>query len=156
MTNDKLELLTKPLPPEAITQHPTKTFLSSIKGIYVTERFNEVFGVGKWRVKVEHVTTEKKKETSKVGDMVVVKVIFEVPEHNIYYEAYGGNNNDDLGDAFKGAMTDGMTKIGSWLGVGIDVYKGKTKHAKAETFYPKKTETPAQPVITVAEEEIPF
>lgn len=152
MTQDKEKLLSQPLPPEAITQHPTKTFLSSIKGIYVTERFNEVFGVGKWRVKVEHVTTEKKKESSKVGDMVVVKVIFEVPDENIYYEAYGGNNNDDLGDAFKGAMTDGMTKIGSWLGVGIDVYKGKVKHTKANTFYPKK-ETSEQ-IITV--EEPPF
>jgi hypothetical protein len=37
---DKLK---EPLPAEAITQHPTKTYLSSIKAIYVTERFNEVF-----------------------------------------------------------------------------------------------------------------
>ncbi len=38
-----LEKLKEPLPQEAVTQHPTKTYLSSIKAIYVTERFNEVF-----------------------------------------------------------------------------------------------------------------
>lgn len=125
MKDLKSELL-KPLPKEAIKQHPTKTYLSSIKAVYVTERFTDVFGVGKWTTKVykEHVDFET--------GMVVVKVTFEVPEHNIYYESYGGNDNGgaksknfDLGDAYKGATTDALTKIGSYLGVGIDVFKGK-------------------------------
>jgi len=120
------EKLSSPLPKEAITQHPTKTYLSSIKAVYVTERFNEVFGVGKWTIKVqpEHANFET--------GMIVVKVIFEVPELGIYYESYGGNDNGgvnnknfDLGDAYKGASTDAITKIGSYLGVGIDVFKGK-------------------------------
>jgi len=127
MNDIKSELL-KPLPKEAVKQHPTKTYLSSIKAIYVTERFNDVFGVGKWTTKVitEHVNHE--------NGMVIVKVIFEVPEHKIYYESYGGNDNGgtgnknfDLGDAFKGASTDALTKIGSYLGVGIDVFKGKSE-----------------------------
>jgi hypothetical protein len=33
--------------------------------------------------------------------------------------------NDDPGDAAKGATTDAITKIASWIGIGIDVYKGK-------------------------------
>jgi hypothetical protein len=37
--------LRKPFPSEAITQHPTKTFLSTIKAIYVVERLNDVFGI---------------------------------------------------------------------------------------------------------------
>lgn len=120
-----LEDLKKPLPKEAIKKHPTKSYLSSIKAIYVTERFNEVFGVGKWTVKVnqQHVDHET--------GMVVVKVLFEVPELSIYYESFGGNDNGgknsknfDLGDAYKGATTDALTKIGSYLGVGIDVFKG--------------------------------
>jgi hypothetical protein len=60
-----------------------------------------------------------------------VKVTFEVPDHNIYYESFGGNDNGgvknknfDLGDAYKGATTDAITKIGSYLGVGIKVFKG--------------------------------
>jgi hypothetical protein len=133
----KLEELKKPLPKEAIKQHPTKTYLSSIKAIYVTERFNEVFGVGKWSVKVE------KEYADYTTGMVVVKVIFEVKELGIYYESFGGNDNGgidnknfDLGDAYKGASTDGITKIGSYLGVGIDVFKGlgnKTEQPKQST-----------------------
>ena len=120
-----LEKLKEPLPSEAVKQHPTKAYLSSIKAIYVTERFNEVFGVGKWKTKVKHEMTGE-------GGMVVVHVTFEVPELGIYYECFGGNDNGgensknfDLGDAFKGATTDALTKIGSYLGVGIDVFKGK-------------------------------
>jgi hypothetical protein len=117
MKEELREALSKELPLEALQPIPGKPYLTSIKGIYVTERFNEVFGVGGWRVKVEFV---ERKE-----DAVVVKVIFEVPEKNIYYECYGGNNNKDLGDAYKGATTDALTKIGSYLGVGLEVFKGK-------------------------------
>lgn len=119
------QLLNKPLPKEAVKKHPTKTYLSSIKAIYVIERLNEVFGVGKWRQKVEEISCDLK------SGMVVVKVIFEVPLLDIYYESYGGNDNGgkesknfDLGDAYKGATTDGITKIGSYLGIGMDVFKG--------------------------------
>lgn len=128
----KLEDLSKPLPKEAITKHPTKTYLNSIKAIYVTERFNEVFGVGKWTVKVNEISRNDE-------GMVVVKAIFEVPEIGIYYESFGGNDNGgvnnknfDLGDAYKGATTDALTKIGSYLGVGIDVFKGLSDVPKTE------------------------
>lgn len=52
LSQTQLELLKSPLPAEAIKQHPTKTYLSSIKAIYVTERMNDVFGVGQWHTKV--------------------------------------------------------------------------------------------------------
>ena len=119
------ELLLTDLPDAAISPHPTKTYLSTIKAIYVTERFNDAYGVGAWTIKVntEHTDFET--------GMIVVKVIFEVPELKIYYESYGGNDNGgvsnknfDLGDAYKGATTDAITKIGSYLGVGIKVFKG--------------------------------
>lgn len=117
--------LREPLPVDAVKPHPTKTFLSSIKAIYVTERLNEVFGIGSWQTKVNHIMTSEK-------SMVVVKVEFSIPEYGIYYECYGGNDNGgensknfDLGDAYKGATTDALTKIGSYLEIGIDVFKGK-------------------------------
>lgn len=125
MITEEMKLaLQDPLPKEAVKQHPTKTYLSSIKAIFVTERLNAVFGIGAWRTKVEHVVTGN-------NGMVVVKVTLEIPEHGIYYECYGGNDNGgegsknfDLGDAFKGATTDAITKIGSYLEIGIDVFKG--------------------------------
>lgn len=124
ITKQMYEELKKPLPFEAVKKHPTKTFLSSIKAIYVTERLNDVFGCGAWTLKTEHVTTTEK-------SMVVVKVTFEIPEYGVYYESFGGNDNGgensknfDLGDAYKGATTDAITKIGSYLGIAIDVFKG--------------------------------
>lgn len=138
ITPEQKAMLDLPLPDEAITRHPTKTFLSSIKSVYVTERLNDVFGVGQWRIKSE-VT-----ERSDKG-MVVVKVFFSVPEYNIEYECYGGNNNGgeasknfDLGDAYKGAVTDAISKIGSWMGIGADVFKGKHKPGASTPPVPPK------------------
>lgn len=117
LSDKQVEMLNRPLPAEAVTPHPTKKYLSSIKSIYVTERLNEVFGVGRWRIKSEIVENADK--------MIVVKAFFSVPEYGIEYECYGGNDNTDRGDAYKGATTDALTKIGSWLGIGADVFKGK-------------------------------
>lgn len=118
--------LSAPLPNEAVKPHPTKTYLSSIKAIYVTERLNSVFGLGKWSIKTAEIERGDK-------GMVVVKVTLEVKDYGIYYECYGGNDNGgdasknfDLGDAYKGATTDAITKIGSYLEIGIDVFKGKS------------------------------
>ena len=146
ITEEQKELLSSPLPAEAVTRHPTKSFLSSIKSIYVTERLNEVFGVGVWRIKSEVVDKGDK-------GMIVVKVTFSVLEYGIEYECYGGNNNGgegskhfDLGDAYKGAVTDAISKIGSWLGIGADVFKGKyTPPADSRTQTSASVSAPSNP-----------
>jgi len=114
LSQDKIDLLLKPLPKESISQHPTKKFLSTIKAIYVVERLNDVFGIGAWKTKSEFI--------ERVEKMVVVKSTFYCGD--IEVEAFGGNDNADLGDAYKGAATDALTKIGSYLGIGMDVFKG--------------------------------
>lgn len=133
ITDEQMALINAPLPAEAVTQHPTKSFLSSIKSIYVTERLNKVFGIGAWQVRSDIVEKADK-------GMIVVKVVFQIPEYGIYYECYGGNNNGgegsknfDLGDAYKGAVTDALTKIASWIGIGADVFKGKQSAYKRST-----------------------
>ena len=133
-----------PLPAEAIKQHPTKTFLSTIKPIYITDRLNEVFGIGQWQTRTENVLVND-------NGTVVNKVVFTVPEYNIYYECFGGNDNGgagskgfDLGDAFKGATTDALNKIASYLGIGIDVYRGKQSHAPSNYSKPSAP-APMQP-----------
>nr|DAP22766.1 MAG TPA: hypothetical protein [Caudoviricetes sp.] len=123
ITPEQKAALDRRLPDEAVSQHPTKKFLSSIKPIYVTERLNEVFGVGSWRVETEIVERSER--------MVVVKLRFSIPEYGIYYECFGGNDNADLGDACKGATTDALTKVCSWLGIGAEVFKGRQTGAGA-------------------------
>ena len=116
ITDEIKAILNRPLPAEAVTPHPIKTYLSSIKSIYVTERLNEAFGVGAWQIATEFIERKEK--------MVVVKTTLTIPEYGIQYESFGGNDNADLGDAYKGASTDAITKICSWLGIGADVFKG--------------------------------
>jgi len=134
-----------PLPAEAIKPHPTKTFLSTIKPIYITDRMNEVFGIGQWQTRTENILVND-------NGTVVNKVVFTVPEYNISYECFGGNDNGgagskgfDLGDAFKGATTDALNKIASYLGIGIDVYRGKQSHAPSNYSKPAPTPAPMQP-----------
>jgi hypothetical protein len=131
LTPEQLAKIAEPLPPEAISAHPTKENMSTIKGIFVTERLNEVFGVGAWSVKTDlssPITSATR--TTKFGKerteyTAVVKTVFTIPEYDIYYECIASSMNDDPGDAAKGATTDAITKIASWIGIGIDVYKGK-------------------------------
>lgn len=139
--------LSAPLPSEAVKPHPTKTYLSSIKAIYVTERLNDVFGIGRWQIRTQEIERGEK-------GMVVVKAILTVPQYDVYYESYGGNDNGgetsknfDLGDAYKGATTDAITKIGSYLEIGIDVFKGKTSAPKAYNTPPPPPAAKPNPII---------
>lgn len=130
LTQDQIDLIKKPLPPEAIKPHPTKTYLSSIKAIYVTERLNDVFGIGSWQLRTQL-------ETNAWKGMIVVKVTLEIPEYWIYYESFGWNDNGwdtsknfDLWDAYKWATTDAITKICSYIWIWIDVFKWKASQDK--------------------------
>ena len=146
LTEEQKELLRRPLPEEAVSQHPTKTFLSTIKAIYVVERLNEVFGIGSWNIKSEVIDNKT--------SMIVVRATLTILEYEIELESFGGNNNGgensknfDLGDAYKGATTDALTKIGSYLEIGIDVFKGlsgKTNQSspKAKPVDPVKLVVP--------------
>jgi len=123
MTQEQLQArLSEPLPPEAIKPHPSKSYLSTINSIYVTERLNQVFGVGRWGTTSEVIEQGE--------NMIVLRVHLWANspvdgQDMIKLEAYGGNDNPDRGDAYKGAMTDALTKIGSFLGIGADVWKDK-------------------------------
>lgn len=124
ITKEQEQQLRQPLPAEAKKPHPSKKFLTTINAIYVTERLNDVFGVGSWGVKSEMIDNS--------GKMVVVKTTLSIPEYGIEYECYGGNDNPDLGDAYKGAVTDAITKIGSWLGIGVEVWKNQPQVVPAQ------------------------
>lgn len=139
VTEEMRARLCAPLPAEAVTPHPTKKFLSSIKSIYVTERLNEVYGVGSWKIKTEVVDNSTK--------MIVCKVTLTIPEYGIEYECFGGNDNPYLGDAYKGATTDALTKIASWMGIGGEVFRGEVGKT-ATTTTTTTTTKPAKPKLT--------
>ncbi len=55
--------------------------------------------------------------------MVVIKGVLTVPSLNIRRVQFGGNDNRDRGDAYKGAVTDALGKCASMLGIGAHVYR---------------------------------
>jgi hypothetical protein len=136
LTPEQVKKLFAPLPKEALRQHPTKRFLTVITPIYVLERLNEVFGVGKWEFRTEPVDVGG--QAGNRGKMCVVKGILDIPDYNIHLEQYGGNDNVDMGDAYKGAATDALTKIASYLGIGFEVYKGKRDVGWQQEQYEKE------------------
>ncbi|SOD81101.1 Rad52/Rad22 family DNA repair protein [Spirosoma fluviale] len=144
LTEEQILLLQKPLPDAAISPHPTKKNMSSIRPIYVVERLNEVFGVGQWSLKtdllpvngngdtiltINKITSTNKERTEY---SCIVKTILTIPEYGIYYECIAGSTNDDMGDAAKGGISDGLSKICSWLGIGMAVYKGEQDKANQQ------------------------
>lgn len=135
LTPEQLELIKKPLPKEAVKDHPTKRGMSTIQVIYVTERLNEVFGVGVWELytaPIEGITPiTKTRKTSNAGReydeyTAVLKTTFAVPSYDIYYESIASSTNEDVGDACKGAKTDALTEIaGKFLGIGAHVWRNE-------------------------------
>lgn len=132
ITEEIREALRAPLPPEAVSPHPSKKYLSTIKAIYVVERLNDVFGIGNWFI--------KNKILKESNGMVIAKSRLTIPEYGIEIEHYGGNDNADLGDAYKGACTDALTKMASFLEIGIDVFKGES-NPKPKKVLKKSTTT---------------
>ena len=110
------DVLTRPLPKDALKQHPSRKYLTTINPIYVTERLNEAFGVGGWNFTPEIVDDDQTK-------MVVIRGTLTADRHNIKVVQFGGNDNDDRGDAYKGASTDALTKCASYLGIGAEVWR---------------------------------
>ena len=116
--NTKLtDTLMRPLPKEALKKHPSRSYLTTINPIYVTDRLNEAFGVGGW-----HFTPEVVEDDTN-PKMIIVRGTLTADKHGIKVIQFGGNDNDDRGDAYKGASTDALTKCASYLGVGAEVWR---------------------------------
>ncbi len=124
--------LKAPLPKEAIKPHPRLDGLSSINSAFIVERMNDVFGIGGYQEQYEKIDLSMREETVNKGTpeervrklwVATVHGKLTIPQYGIYLENFGGSDNEDPGDALKGACTDAFTKMCSHLGVGLDVYK---------------------------------
>ena len=134
--------LRAPMPPESIQQHPTKTFLSTIKAIYVVERLNDVFGIGGWDMTHEIV--------SDTDDYVAVRgrILYDYDAGMFTKKTpdqYGGHKkigtNTEPADGYKSAVTDCQSKCASYLEIGIDVFKGLVKSSGQKKAQPEKYES---------------
>jgi len=114
--------LQAPFPAEAYSSIESKSYLTTLKAYYVTERLNQVFGPGRWTVEHRPADTVNKKMVMKIGRLVILDYDVEIPE------VYGGHEimdkSADEVDANKSAVTDIISKSASFLGVGADMFKG--------------------------------
>ena len=118
--------LRAPLPAEAITQNADNE-RSAVNPMFIVERLNDCFGEDGWEINY------RVQESHPNSKMIVVECLLNCwlpwvkdrPEKaHIRRRAFGGQSNDDRGDAFKGACTDALTKAASHLGIAHQVYKG--------------------------------
>lgn len=139
ITAEMREELIKSFPDEAYKNHPTKTFLTTLKAMYVTERLNDVFGIGRWSIEVEII--------ERTTDYVLLQGEFISLDYDVIVpKQFGGHQttgkNTEIADGFKSALTDCQSKIASYLEIGIDMFKGliKVDAQKPTTKPPPKKE----------------
>jgi hypothetical protein len=125
------EKLNKAMPAASIGRHPSMTFLSTIKSIYVTERLNDVFGSGGWDLETEIIKEERLVHNVKGSDIdydhVIVRGRLYFREFDLYGPNQFGGHDDKTTmavNAYKGAVTDCLSKCASLLEIGIQVFKG--------------------------------
>tara|TARA_Y100001973_G_C5144096_1_gene304481 strand:- start:304 stop:924 length:621 start_codon:yes stop_codon:yes gene_type:complete len=126
------EILNRPLPQAALKPMPHKQGMTAISPIYVTDRMNEAFGIGGWQFEPEVISDTDK--------MVIVRGVLTIPSINARIVQFGGNDNRDRGDAYKGAATDALTKCCSYLGVGAHVWRNDEPSESEAAVKPSKNE----------------
>lgn len=156
LTDEQLKQLKAPFPDDAITEDISRGFqLHSVKAAYIIERLNDVFGVCGvgWRYVHSPVETTGKEVTTEValqysyGDArcgpiywdgeINCWAILDTPTNwSEPVFAHGGKSKGGgsapLTDAKKSAVTDGLTKAASMLGIAHHVFKGLGKQGVRE------------------------
>jgi hypothetical protein len=121
ITETMREALRADFPAEAYKAHPTKTFLTTLKAMFVVERLNDVLGIGRWGVNTEVI--------ERTDNYVTIKGSFYSLDYEIVVpDQFGGHTttgtNTEIADGYKSAVTDCISKLASYLEVGISMFKG--------------------------------
>lgn len=108
-------------PKEAMSTDKSRGFaLTSIKAQYVTERLNDVLGFMNWTHGGEFQRVDE-------GVLYLGTLVVTVDGHRNQQFAPGFakiTDGKNLGDAYKSAKTDSLSKAASLIGVGNSVFKG--------------------------------
>ncbi len=121
ITSEIREKLKAEFPDEAYKKHPTKTFLTTLTAMYIVERLNDVFGIGRWCINHEVVIQSDNYVLMK-GQLILKDYDSDITEQ------YGGHTivgkNTEMADGYKSAITDILSKTASYLEIGIEMFKG--------------------------------
>ena len=148
-------------PKEAYSKDGSRGFdLTSLKAQYGKERLNEVFGVFGWEFVEEFEKTEKNiieiikpnKPPVKInvpeGVLCHGKLTIKKADTQRIIHATGWSQaKKNVGDSFKGASTDALSKACSFIGIGNEVFKGNVNlNTMQDVSYAKGSATNTAPV----------
>ena len=122
LENEKalFEKLRAPFSKDAYSQDTSRGFaLTSLKAQYVVERLNEVLGFMNW----SHGGDYEVQEDGSVLFKGALVVNLDGRTNRFFGVGYAGKKKN-IGDAYKGAKTDSLSKCASQIGVGNDAFKG--------------------------------
>lgn len=135
-----LAALSAPFPPAAIQRTKAKETkkgydTTGIGYAWITQRLNEVLGIGGWDLHAEYRVEDRETSTGKTMYTVTSTIrlafgrwIFEeagaVFQPWARAEAHGEHASLSYGDAHKGGLTNGLKKTAAMLGVAWQVYAG--------------------------------
>lgn len=125
-------------PKEAYQQDKSRGFaLTSIRAQYIVERLNTVLGIGGWTLKGNFDKQD--------NDIVYFgTLVFRVGDKYYTHEGVGHSAiKKNLGDSYKSARTDCLSKIASLIGVGNEVFKGNVDPDTFETIDKEEVKKPA-------------
>lgn len=122
MTPEMMDKCREGFPTEAYSAIESKSFLTTLKAFYVTERLNDVFGMGRWSIETEVI--------ERTADYVLMQGEFHSLDYDVAVpKQFGGHNttgkNTEIADGYKSAFTDCQSKIASYFEIGADMFKGK-------------------------------
>jgi len=126
LSQKKVDALKADFPPEALGEDNSRGFkLTSIKAAFVLERLNEVFGIGGWWYDFEPFIEAKTEKKVEICTVVTLSVQMANGEP-LQIKQAGGKQivKNNVTDARKSAVTDGLTKCASVLGIGHKIFKG--------------------------------
>lgn len=108
-----------------------KLSLTSIKAQYVSDRLNEVFGIFGWEFNGVPTISDKGVLIDGSLRVQIGKKIRQVRQYGFAEHSIKMKNGEvmdkNVGDVYKSASTDSLTKCASMIGVGDSVFKGKVK-----------------------------
>lgn len=115
------EALKADFPKEAFSKDTSRGFaLTSVKAQYVVERLNDVLGFMNWSHGGEHKLTDDGSGVLFHGALVVSIN----GKQNRFFSTGYAKLGKNLGDAYKSAKTDSLSKAASQIGVANDTFKG--------------------------------
>lgn len=124
------KILKADFPPEAYSSDTSRGFeLTSLKAAYVFERLNDAFGLCGygWKYKkTPFIETKDREKVLEIGVQVSLKYRLPNGKWSKPITNIGGKRlvKNNMTDARKSAITDAITKIASFLGVGHKAFKG--------------------------------